>query len=177
MRRAAGGSASFRSQSWMRSGTGRLGKSSATARAVQRRWRELRDIAGGMTLLTMPRRGAARSGRGRPSRKAARSHRWDCVPAISGARLSPLRYCQSPWSTRGRGQRKIRDQPHALEPTLSKEIELGPESVGRLFICETKMVTKQPLESTWISVMSGWPTDLRMAHHGNCSSLYETHTH
>jgi hypothetical protein len=30
----------------------------------------------------------------------------------------------------------IRDQPHALEPTLSTEIELGPESVGRLSICE-----------------------------------------
>jgi len=40
------------------------------------------------------------------------------------------------WANRGRGNKKIRDQPHALEPTLSKEIELGPESVGRLSICE-----------------------------------------
>jgi hypothetical protein len=38
--------------------------------------------------------------------------------------------------TRGGGNRKIRDQPHALEPTLSKEIVLGPESVGGLSICE-----------------------------------------
>jgi hypothetical protein len=38
--------------------------------------------------------------------------------------------------TRGGGNKKIRDQPRALEPTLSKEIELGPESVGRLSICE-----------------------------------------
>jgi len=32
----------------------------------------------------------------------------------------------------GGGNKKIRDQPHALEPTLSKELELGPESVGGL---------------------------------------------
>jgi hypothetical protein len=37
--------------------------------------------------------------------------------------------------TPGGATGKIRDQPHALEP-LSKEIELGPESVGRLSICE-----------------------------------------
>jgi hypothetical protein len=32
------------------------------------------------------------------------------------------------------GTRKNRDQPHALVPTLSKKMELGPESVGRLSI-------------------------------------------
>ena len=35
----------------------------------------------------------------------------------------------------GGSNRKIEDQPHALEPALSKEIELGPESVGRISIC------------------------------------------
>jgi len=47
------------------------------------------------------------------------------VPIGAGLALNP-----------GGGNKQIRDQPHALEPTLSKEIELGPESVGRLSICE-----------------------------------------
>jgi hypothetical protein len=38
--------------------------------------------------------------------------------------------------TRGRGNKKIRDQPHALEPIVSEEIALGSEPVGRLSICE-----------------------------------------
>ena len=31
----------------------------------------------------------------------------------------------------GGGNKKIRDQPRALEPIPSKEIKLSPESVGR----------------------------------------------
>jgi hypothetical protein len=42
------------------------------------------------------------------------------------------------WREREGGNKKIRDQPDALEPTLSKEIELGPESVGRLSIWENQ---------------------------------------
>jgi hypothetical protein len=43
------------------------------------------------------------------------------------------------YSQPGEGaNKKIRDQPHALEPTLSKEIELGPESVGGLSIYLSK---------------------------------------
>src|ERR1700745_4251927 len=39
---------------------------------------------------------------------------------------------------RGEGaNKKIRDHPHALEPPLDKEIALGPESVGRLSICQS----------------------------------------
>jgi len=42
----------------------------------------------------------------------------------------------------GGANKKIWDQPHGLEPTLSKEIELGTESVGRLSICENQGVNR-----------------------------------
>jgi len=58
--------------------------------------------------------------------------------------------------TRGRGNKKIWNQPHALEPTLSKEIELGPESVGRQSIVKTTLVNEQVDETAVISVISGY---------------------
>ena len=58
--------------------------------------------------------------------------------------------------TRGRGNKKIWNQPHALEPTLSKEIELGPESVGRQSIVKTTLVNEQADETAVISVISGY---------------------
>jgi len=60
----------------------------------------------------------------------------ELAPARESSSRQPPRKASRCTASRGGGNKKIRDQPHALEPTLSKEIELGPESVGRLSICE-----------------------------------------
>jgi len=57
---------------------------------------------------------------------------------VEYAAMCPSRYRQGrdQGQSGGGANKKIRDQPHALEPTLSKEMELGPEAVGRPSICE-----------------------------------------